>query len=263
MDSPRNDFVLRVAAVDECGKVNVNTAPEPLLAALAHEAGFGYAADLAAAIVDWRDADGSGVAERDLYAGLTGHYVPPNADLAWTDELLFVFGVTPQTYFGEDANHNRQLDAEEDDGDTLCPRDNAEGTLQLGLADLLTVHGDGVVNINTAPEHVLRACLDLVLDSTQSQDLMGKILLRRRGPDRLDGTDDDAAFQSDDEIIQLLGLPCWEKLMVGGVEFGVNSSVFRFYLQVELPAAHVTMTSEVLVARLENELKAMKWQDNF
>ena len=45
---------------------------------------------------------------------------------------------------------------QQDDGEVLLPQDNADGQLQPGLIDLLTVHGGGTPNINTSPGPVLR-----------------------------------------------------------------------------------------------------------
>ena len=105
------DTVVRIRAIDESGKVNINLAPERLLRAVLNESGdVDNPEALAASIADWRDPDDVGFAERELYAGKEAPYAPANADFLLADELLFVDGVTPHLYFGEDANRNGQLD---------------------------------------------------------------------------------------------------------------------------------------------------------
>ena len=92
------------------------------------------AAELLDAIKDWIDADdevtGAG-AEGAFYAGLERPYAAKNAPLDCIEELLMVKGMTRDLFYG-----------------------TAESP---GLAQCLTVFGDGKININTAPKPVLRA----------------------------------------------------------------------------------------------------------
>jgi general secretion pathway protein K len=85
---------------DENGKIDLNTAPEPLLAALLRQVGVdpATAASLAAAIADWRSG---GFAPRQLgakapaYAAAGRPYGPPGADFRTVGELGSVLGMTP------------------------------------------------------------------------------------------------------------------------------------------------------------------------
>jgi len=92
------------------------------------------AEELSDAIKDWIDADdevtGDG-AEGGYYAGLPRPYAAKNASLDCIEELLMVKGVSRELFYGT--------------GETA------------GLAQCLTVFGDGRININTAPKAVLRA----------------------------------------------------------------------------------------------------------
>jgi general secretion pathway protein K len=92
------------------------------------------AEELSDAIKDWIDADdevtGDG-AEGGYYAGLDRPYTAKNASLDCIEELLMVKGVTRELFYG-----------------------TAE---TAGLAQCLTVPGDGMININTAPKAVVRA----------------------------------------------------------------------------------------------------------
>ena len=123
----------RYGLVDEERCVNLNRADRPLLRALLAAAGGRVAGDadaLAAAIIDWRDADDQtspGGAEGDYYARLSPPYACHNGPFQSLHELLLVRGVTPE--------------------------------LLNELAPHVTVHGAGGVNVNTADELVLRAVL--------------------------------------------------------------------------------------------------------
>ena len=69
-----------------------------------------------------------------------------------------------------------------------------------GLAAFLTVHGDGRVNVNTAPQQVLQ-CLEM-LDSERAD----RLIRRRNGPDGVPGTRDDTPFTSLKEVQQHLDM---------------------------------------------------------
>jgi len=95
---------VRVRIVDEQGKVDLNMADAPLLAALFEATGTARAeaATLAAAILDWRDVDeltqpGGGAEDRD-YAGAGLHYGAADAPFSSVAELEQVLGMTPAVY---------------------------------------------------------------------------------------------------------------------------------------------------------------------
>lgn len=116
--------------------------------------------DISNAILDWIDSDEEarvGGAESVTYQGLAIPYAARNAPLESIDELLQIQGVTPLLFYGEDANRNGILDPNEDDGADSMPNDNADGILDLGFRDYLTVSsrerntmpgGDKKININ-------------------------------------------------------------------------------------------------------------------
>ncbi len=97
----------------------------------------------AAAILDWRDNNEEqrpGGAERGHYNDLDFPYDIANRPLRTHREMLLVKNVTPELFFGEDANRNGRLDFNENDGDRLPPADNADGTLNRGLAGVTSVY---------------------------------------------------------------------------------------------------------------------------
>ena len=126
------------ALVDEASKLNLNTATLAMLQALP-----GMTAEFAAAIIDWRDADSEvtqGGAEDETYLRLVPPYHCKNAKFESLEELRLVYGSDLTVLYGEDANRNGVLDANEDDGDITQPADNRDGKLDPGLLEYLTVY---------------------------------------------------------------------------------------------------------------------------
>lgn len=111
-------------------------------------------------ILDWIDKDDEPRefgAEADYYLSLANPYSPRNAPPRTIGELLLVKGVTPWLLYGEDANLNGLLDANEDDGAKTWPPDNADGVLDRGWHPFLTVYsaasnlapnGEPKINLN-------------------------------------------------------------------------------------------------------------------
>jgi len=97
------DAEVTLRMVDVAGKLDLNAADAPLLAALIREAGgsTGRAEALAAALVDWRDADDFTQpqgAERAQYAAAGLPYAPKNAPFETVSELQLVLGMDAQLY---------------------------------------------------------------------------------------------------------------------------------------------------------------------
>ncbi len=94
--------LVRLAVIDECGKIDLNTGWGELLRGAVHVAGLeGREADaLTDSILDWRDPDDQRLphgAERRDYerAGMIG---PRNAPFATVEELQQVMNMTPDLY---------------------------------------------------------------------------------------------------------------------------------------------------------------------
>jgi len=118
--------------IDEAARINVNTADQAVLGKVP-----GMNSELISEILSKR----------------TGQ---PFHNL---NDLLLLERVDLELLFGEDANGNGLLDANEDDGDQSWPADNADGRLDRGLAGFLTTwsaarnvtaDGQSRVNINSA-----------------------------------------------------------------------------------------------------------------
>jgi DNA uptake protein ComE-like DNA-binding protein len=122
---------------DESAKLNLNHATVEMLEFLP-----GMTPALAAAIIDWRDADSEltiNGAEDETYQRLNPPYRCKNADFDSLDELRLVVGMYPEILYGEDTNLNGILDPNENDGDATPPLDNRDGQLNPGILEYLTV----------------------------------------------------------------------------------------------------------------------------
>jgi general secretion pathway protein K len=191
---------------DEESRVNLNTADMFVLRRLMQEVlrvDEMQAQELAAAVVDWRDADSElsvpiGSAEEAQYLSQQYPYKPKNAPFESWVELGLVKGFTDE--FVE------------------------------ALFPYVTVFGMGKVNANTAPAPVLRA-LGI------PEELVEAILEYRRGQDDAEGTADDNVFEAEGSIVPKLSqyrrLNDQElaELTRAGVFLGVASEYFRIQAQ--------------------------------
>jgi general secretion pathway protein K len=150
LPAPLGDWgALEGEVLDETGKFPINSLVDenntlrlPLkqvLENLLTSAPFSLEVEEAESLIfafkDWLDNDsetsGEFGAETDHYDNLESGYQCRNGPLNTLAELQLIRGVTPSLYYGEDGNP--------------------------GLKDLLTVHGDGMININTAGPLILQA----------------------------------------------------------------------------------------------------------
>lgn len=147
-DDAPNLRAIRYGLTPEASKLNLNTATETqieqLFTPLLLDLGIENAAELVAAVLDWRDTDDAtrpGGAESEYYNTLKPPYnAKATGKFDTVEELLLVKGFTAAVLYGEDVNRNGLLDPNEDDGDASFPEyDNADGVLNRGLAPYLTV----------------------------------------------------------------------------------------------------------------------------
>lgn len=126
--------------IDEGSKLNINNTnvTADMLLYLP-----GMTAELAGAIIDWRDADSdiseSG-AEDDVYLRRNPGYKCKNGLFETVDELRLLNGAYLDVLLGEDANQNGILDPNENDGDVSPPHDNKDGKLDPGVLDYITIY---------------------------------------------------------------------------------------------------------------------------
>ncbi len=181
---PDNDSTWNFGLTDEAGKINVNMnvggafSSSQFLNMLADLPNM--TPDIAASIMDWRDADDNttpGGAESAYYLALPTPYQAKNANFETLEELLMVKGMTPELLYGNDSNRNGMLDPADTDPDP--GRVGQEIQVDHGLAPYLTVYSQertpgrprpgqpavvtGLININSAPRAVL-LCLPGLTD---------------------------------------------------------------------------------------------------
>ncbi len=145
--------------IDESGKINLNMDNTDNLVEMLSKFRF-MTPEFAAAIGDWVDTDEDvrdNGAEADSYSRTEPAYTPKNGPFETVDELRLVYGATEEMLVGEDLNRNGILDPNEDDGDLTPPNDNADGILDKGLLEFVTVYsrtstiqtnGEPKLNIN-------------------------------------------------------------------------------------------------------------------
>ncbi len=228
----------RYGLIDEERRININQASphrelKRLFSLIAEGISSPIDADeLAACVKDWRDPDSTesepNGAEETYYQSLENPYHCKNGSFQTIEELLLVKGVTPEIF--------------------------------SNLQDLITVYGDGKVNINTAPGEVLEA-LGL------KEELRDKILWFRRGEDGLLGTEDDGFFEtanysqikttlnnfeelSQEELSQVRYL----NYLISRGRISVSSSYYRINSVGVSPGGKVTKAITAVVQRTGNGL---------
>jgi general secretion pathway protein K len=97
------DALLTITIIDESGKIDINTAPQPLLLGLFIALGVEQtvADSLADAVIDWRDPDDLRQlhgAEKDDYAAAGLNYGPANASFDAIEELRQVMGMSDSLF---------------------------------------------------------------------------------------------------------------------------------------------------------------------
>jgi len=162
-DLPLKKPVTVYGLTDEERKLNINKATHEVLAnffEILADIDDDEAAEIASSIEDWRDEDDDvrpgGAEGGDHYEKLDSPYPSKNADFEVPEELLMVRGVTREIFDS--------------------------------VKDRITVYGTGAVNINTAPELVLRGI-------GMDEKLADAIIHFRAGSDGACGTEDDNVFK--------------------------------------------------------------------
>lgn len=111
-------------------------------------------------------------------------YTPKNGPLETLDELLLIKGFTRALVHGGSLTEFWEL----------------PGITVRGIAPLLTVYGDGRINVNTASPDVLRTIPDI------TEEQIERLLEGRLGIDGIPGTELDG-FRTPQEAVSYAGLP--------------------------------------------------------
>ncbi len=197
--------------MDEQSKLNLNRATEDQIRKMDI-----LTDEQVDSIMDWTDTDSDerpGGAEEDYYQEQEIPYSCRDGNFKSVEELLLVKGMTPET-FSE-------------------------------LKDLVTVYGNGRININTVSPEVMSRALGF------RDSLIDKIMDFREGNDNLAGTEDDNVFSSVSAISKELS----ETMTLGPEEgsdlnavlkmLSVSSGRFRIISRGEAGGARVTVTCVV------------------
>lgn len=206
--------VYSINMVDEDRKVNINTASQDILEKLFRMAGGVEIDDahiIASSIIDWRDTDSNaleGGAEDSFYKQLEVSYECKDGNFQVLEELLLVRGMTNDIF--------------------------------LKVKDLITVYGDGKVNINTAERRVLCSL-------GMNDALAEKILFYRRGDDGIEGTQDDNVLKNSANIANDL------KSGVGLTEEELNKIVELSFL-LAVSSKNFTINAEGKISRRKEKI---------
>lgn len=159
--------------VDEAAKLNLNA---PWLTAEMIQYLPGMTPQIAAAIMDWRDEDSTvstDGAEDETYSRFSPPYKSKNANFESVEELRLVAGMTAEILYGEDANLNGILDANENDADVSAPYDNRDGRLNPGLMEYFTVHSyEPMVGTNINSRQEVQTLLENFFNQQRVAEIM-------------------------------------------------------------------------------------------
>ena len=185
-------------AMDESSKIDINNAPQEILKSLLERIGQATteeAADIASAMIDWRDKDiavSVGGAEDEYYQGLKIPYKCKNGNFQIAEELLLVKGMTPEIF--------------------------------SNIKEVITVYPTERVNINTA-SFASFAALGL------ADSLCERIIEFRKGKDGIIGTEDDAIFKAVGDLNNIGSLFTEEAMQINRLitsdRLTVRSDIFR------------------------------------
>jgi general secretion pathway protein K len=226
--------------MDESAKINVNLAASDMLLRINR-----VDQAVVASILDWIDGDNTpnpDGAEDEYYTSLSPGYACRNGPLESLEELAFVKGITAEIYFGtqqtEPLENLNNLALEQD-------RTTKEEEGSVGLSELLTIYGDGKINLNTAHPGVLKALPFL------SEAAIDEILSRQQ-PNAgkfttLDDIKANDTFSTTDKIV-----------LLQVAKF--NSSFFKLQIRIQLERMSSICEYIAILERDETEVRVLSWQ---
>jgi hypothetical protein len=133
---------MRLGPMDAHAKLNINSLAASTTAMDDLMELEGMTESVAAAILDWIDADDTirqYGAEYSAYQGFPSPYEPRNGPMRTIRELELIRNVTPSDVRGEDWNLNNLLDPNESDRNLTWPDDDGNDRLDAGWSRFLTV----------------------------------------------------------------------------------------------------------------------------
>jgi general secretion pathway protein K len=154
-----SDGVFRVRWLDEGGKININRADEGTLRRVFTNLGVEEPGRtiLVDSIMDWRDPDNlhrANGAENEYYRSLTPPYTARNGPFDTVEDLLWIRGVTPEIFYGDDGG---------------APGQRGENAPRIALREIFTVDSPiDRVNLRTASAEVIHAVAGIPLEKTRA-----------------------------------------------------------------------------------------------
>lgn len=242
MDVNMGDWQVYWRFSDESSKININLVPVDVL----NNIDILDAAQVAS-ILDWTDEDdhpNPDGAEEEYYQGLEPGYHCKNGPLDTLEGLLLIKGITPELYYERLLNKTSAYEIVLGQIPELEGQSHQSGT---SLGDILTVYGDGKINLNTATQAVLDS-IPLLSDAAVMQ-----ILLRQQSPGQSfhshdDVTQDDSFTDMDKVILKQLGK--------------YNSEFFRLQLQITYLHRNSSIYRAV-VRREQGKTRVVSWQRQY
>jgi len=188
-----------VKIIDLERKININTAPPPLLQQVFTTMGVDAndISVLSDSIQDWIDRDDAtrpAGAESDYYQGMNPPYYAKNGPIDDLSELLLVRGVTPAMYFGLHGSEQSDSAFTHHKLGFNNAASGQEPDYPFGFTNVFTPFSSGKININTADANVLQLLPGVDANAAAS------IIKYRSGPDGIDGTPDDTPYQNANQL---------------------------------------------------------------
>lgn len=156
------DGVFSIRVADEAGKLDINTASQEQLITLFQDE------ELAASLIDWRDADDEsldGGSETAVYDQGSPSYTPRNDRFRSIGELALVSGITADQLWGAQERRYSERTVGEVRG--WCD------LLAIAAIDSnLAPDGQAKTNLNTASEDDLRTALEALIDEGKIQAIL-------------------------------------------------------------------------------------------
>jgi DNA uptake protein ComE-like DNA-binding protein len=224
---------------DESRKINVNLVSSDVLSRIKR-----MDQAVVASILDWIDEDdipNPDGAENEYYASLSPSYRCKNRPFESLEELLFVKGITAEIYFG-----TRQAESPGALSDMTMEQNHTveeEGT--VGLRELLTVYGDGKINLNTVLPDVLKI-LPFLSDAA-IDEILSRQKLNARKFTSLEDIKTDDTFDTTDKIV-----------LLQVAKF--NSNFFRLQIRIQLERTSSIREYTAILERDETEVRVLSWQ---
>ena len=244
------NYQLRYSVTDEEAKLLASHASSAQLRALQ------LTDRQVAQLFDWQDADdfprANGL-ESDGYTAIAGgQRLSKNAPLEDLREMLHLPDFDDTHYWGEDGDHDRRLDANENDGPMRPPVDDMDGDLRPGLVDLLTSRGDGSINVNTASLDVLRAL-------PISEEAADRLYAFTSGSNSASSPSSDHAFASSEDLARLQGLPETDLAVLTSLAT-YRSTHFRVFVESVHRPSGIRQRAEILVRKDDSALDVLLWR---